>query len=169
MPAKPWLKIPHSVRSLLALTVPLLAPPTFAQTQTLIFPVAVTSQMPAISGAAIGNFNGDGLPDEAYITPSYNPPATSITVLLNNGPYIAPTPVVTSGLTCTPQSLVAGDMNKDGKLDLVFTCTQGYIVVMFGNGNGTFQSLTSSSYQTVANVNAITLQSISTATATPIS
>lgn len=47
---------------------------------------------------------------------------------------------MTSGLKCTPQTLVAGDLNKDDKLDLVLTCQEGYVVVLLGNGDGTFQT-----------------------------
>jgi plastocyanin len=31
-------------------------------------------------------------------------------------------------------------MNKDGKLDAVLSCGEGYVVVLLGNGDGTFQS-----------------------------
>lgn len=42
----------------------------------------------------------------------------------------------------TPDRVVSGDINHDGKLDVFFTSTTGNIGVMLGNGNATFQSPT---------------------------
>jgi hypothetical protein len=40
----------------------------------------------------------------------------------------------------TPQSLVAGDFNHDGKPDLAVTGSEGTIVILLGNGDGTFRT-----------------------------
>jgi Bacterial Ig-like domain (group 3)/FG-GAP-like repeat len=135
MTANSWCKTPSGARSLLAfLIAPLLSLPLFALSQTPIFPVPVTA--PAVVGTQ-GDFNGDGQIDQASITSD-----SSITVYLNEGANNPATPVVTSGITCAPSVLVAADMNKDNKLDLVVTCagSQGYVAVLLGNGDGTFMT-----------------------------
>jgi hypothetical protein len=38
--------------------------------------------------------------------------------------------------------LVAADMNKDNRLDVVLTCPNGYVAELIGNGDGSFQSPT---------------------------
>jgi hypothetical protein len=134
MTTNPWCKTPSGARSFLAFLIATFLPlPALAQTQTPIYPVP--SLRPAFAGEVTGDFNGDGLPDEVYISS-----ATAITVLLNQGATDPPTSVVTGGLTCTPQNLVVGDMNKDTKLDVALTCQEGFVAVLFGNGDGTFQT-----------------------------
>jgi hypothetical protein len=149
MTARALFVIPHGIRFPLFafVCVSLFSIVSQGQTPSPIFPLPVFSSTAVIAGAATGDFNGDGQADQAYISSS-----TAITVLLNQGANNPPTSVVTSGLTCTPQVLVAADMNNDKKLDVVLTCQEGYVVVLFGNGNGTFQT---PSYYAVANVSNI--------------
>jgi len=79
--------------------------------------------------AVTADFNGDGKPDLAV---SYLSDSTfSIAILLGNGDGTFGPPYVISG--SVPDCLEAGDMNGDGKADLV-TCE----LVYPGNGNGTF-------------------------------
>ena len=94
---------------------------------------------------ATGDFNGDGQPDLAYLSvPGEGTPPPTLTVLLNQGANNPPVAVTTTSLTgCTRSQLiqlVAADMNKDNKLDLVLTCPAGYVAVLIGNGDGSFQS-----------------------------
>jgi len=147
MPLHSWFHSLRNTRPFALLFSTLLCIASSAQTQKPIFPTPLISSTTAVAGMATGDFNGDGLPDTASITSS------SITVLLNQGANNAPAPVVTSGFSCTPQSpLVAADMNKDNKLDLVFTCKEGFVVVLLGKGDGTFEA---PSYYAVPGVNNI--------------
>lgn len=84
--------------------------------------------------------------------PPPNSTPNGITVVLNEGPGNPAVSVVTGGLKCTPQNIVAADMNKDSKLDVLLTCVEGYVVILFGNNDGSFQT---PSYYAVANVEMI--------------
>ncbi len=90
-------------------------------------------------GLTIGDFNSDGYLDIAVA----NTTTFDISVLINNGngtyatggTFALPT-------NANPGSIVAGDFNNDGRLDLV---TSNYVTdnisVLLGNGAGTFTSV----------------------------
>jgi hypothetical protein len=86
---------------------------------------------------ATADFNGDGLIDAVYLSQSSNAFET-LTVLLNQGSSASPIPVTTQIPACfNTQSIVAGDLNQDNKLDLVVQCETD-ILVFLGKGDGTF-------------------------------
>jgi hypothetical protein len=93
-----------------------------------------------------GDFNGDGKLDIAVANAADNTPTvlvgSKIAVFLGNGNGTFPSPVFYStGPHSFPFALVTGDFNNDGKADLA-VADEGVnrIVVLLGNGNGTFQS-----------------------------
>jgi hypothetical protein len=94
------------------------------------------------SSVAVGDFNGDGIPDLAIA----NYGSGTVTILLGagNGTFTAASnspAVVGSG----PSSVVAADFNGDGILDLAVANTSGdTVTILLGNGNGTFTPASSS-------------------------
>ena len=70
-------------------------------------------------------------------------PSKGVDVFLGNGDgtFQAPTPVAISSPGCTG-AMTAGDVNHDGKPDLVVASNQSGdgIYVLIGNGDGTFQA-----------------------------
>ncbi|HUI42437.1 MAG TPA: FG-GAP-like repeat-containing protein [Terriglobia bacterium] len=92
-------------------------------------------------GVAVGDFNGDGYPDVA--TADFG--TSNVSVLLNSGASSPGTlqPVVTYLTGLKPYSIATGDLNGDGKVDLVLgntTADISAISTLFGNGDGSFQT-----------------------------
>jgi Bacterial Ig-like domain (group 3)/FG-GAP-like repeat len=132
--AKALLRILSGVRSLLVLLIALLVSPSVLAQTPPIFPTTNLSPVIPSTSLATGDFNGDGQPDVAFIS------GAAVTVWLGQGLIKSVIPVVTNSLSCNPTTLTTADLNVDKKLDLVLTCSTGYVVVMFGNGDGTFQT-----------------------------
>src|SRR6266849_3573134 len=95
-----------------------------------------------VEGAAVGDFNGDGIPDLA--TCGVGDSRSTVSILLGNGDGTFQTHNdfnTGSG----PTGIAVGDFNGDGKLDIV-TANYGIdlefsntVSVLLGNGDGTFQ------------------------------
>lgn len=112
----------------------------------------ITANSPVTIGSgpisiAVGDFNGDGIPDLAMVNFAGN----NVTILLGNGDgtFTAATdsPVAVGSF---PTSIATGDFNGDGILDLAVTNsnytsgTVGSVTVLLGNGDGTFTPAASS-------------------------
>ena len=86
-----------------------------------------------------GDFNGDGISDLA-VTNNIVPGA--IVVLLSRGDGTFGEPIQTRLSQCWgecgPVALAAADFNRDGKLDLCVAQANVGILILLGNGDGTF-------------------------------
>ena len=88
------------------------------------------------------DFNADGIPDAASLSASPN----RASIFLGDGTG-ALKPGATYNIGASPTSVLAADFNGDGKLDLAVADSgvsggndPGAIVVLLGNGDGTFQT-----------------------------
>jgi hypothetical protein len=102
---------------------------------------------PAPVSVAVGDFNGDRIPDlaiaNAGISPNYN---GSLSVLLGNGDGTF-RPAVNYAVGIHPLSVAVGDFRHNGLLDVAIAnagtapyYTDGSVTVLLGNGDGTFRA-----------------------------
>jgi len=109
---------------------------TFQPGSTISAPNGVPS---SIAG---GDFNGDGNLDLAMILDNENSTPPYLSVILGNGDGTFQAPVNSSGIN-NLQSVMTGDFNGDGKIDLLLnvnSTSSNSISLLFGKGDGTFQS-----------------------------
>jgi FG-GAP-like repeat/Abnormal spindle-like microcephaly-assoc'd, ASPM-SPD-2-Hydin len=90
-------------------------------------------------GVAVADFNRDGKPDVAFLQVTGGVYYVSVMLGSGNGTFAAPVNVFTFPANDYSQGILARDFNGDGKMDIAFTVPQlNEIVVLPGNGNGTF-------------------------------
>ena len=93
---------------------------------------------------ATGDFNGDGIPD--LVTPNYFEFGGSPTIFLGKGDGTFTFKKTSLTLDYFPTSVVVGDFNGDGVLDLALSDLNG-IEIALGNGDGTFTETSASPIQ----------------------
>lgn len=92
----------------------------------------------------IGDFNGDGRPDLAALSPSLDWQRSMIGISLNNGngtfaPAVRTDIGLHQGNVVRQGTFEVGDFNGDGKLDLAAATTNSELWVYHGNGAGGLQ------------------------------
>ena len=80
----------------------------------------------------VADFNRDGTPDLAVLTSS------GVSIYLGNGKgsFLPP---VSYGAGTDPTGLTVADVNGDGLLDLLVGNSEGDLLILEGNGDGTFR------------------------------
>ena len=87
---------------------------------------------------AVGDFNGDHLPDVALNTAGPAGPAVEVLLGKGDGSFQPNHLILSVGQT--PLSVAAGDFDGNGALDLVTAnSTSGTLSVLLGNGDGSFR------------------------------
>ncbi len=94
------------------------------------YPVTIETPSPA-QIVRMGDFIGDGVGDLAVLTPA----GVSIDIADGKGGFLPPT---TYAVSSESDGLTLADVNHDGKLDLLVGDAYGDVLVLIGNGNGTF-------------------------------
>jgi hypothetical protein len=85
-------------------------------------------------GIVIGDFTGDGVLDIVAVGNG------GVWLFTGQGGGTFDPGALAASLSASPSNLAAADLNGDNKLDLVMALQGAGAVVLFGNGNGTFQS-----------------------------
>ncbi len=89
----------------------------------------------ALDSIAVGDLNGDGIPD--LVVPNFA--GNSLTILLGNGDGTFTPTTASVVMDQGPHDVAVGDFNEDGILDLAVVTQLGSMRVLLGNGDGTFR------------------------------
>ena len=122
-----------------------------AQTQP-VFPVLKFEQYAVASplAAAEGDINSDGVVDTLYASAGSTPNTSILTASPRSSSGARQPAIVAGTVPCVANSLALADLNRDNKLDAILTCKEGLVVILPGNGNGTFGAATTYSVASAA-------------------
>jgi hypothetical protein len=111
-------------------------------------PYNLGTLLPVDADMLFADFNGDNKIDVSVFTEGNGMPGQEIVLLGNGDGTFQSNPITSSGVVA-PMSIVVGDFNGDGKLDLATAELVGSgsaqvatVVLQLGNGDGTFQTPT---------------------------
>jgi hypothetical protein len=115
-----------------------LAPhPAAAQTCSSMTGLQRSKVAYSVFKVAVADFNGDGIPD-AVTAGAADSQSIAVALGLGTGRFGPPTTYPASGY---PNGVATGDLNQDGRADIVATANSpAEVLVLLGNGNGTFTS-----------------------------
>lgn len=105
---------------------------------TFAAPVSTAINTSAPGAIAVGDFNGDGKADISVPVAAPQNGYSAVSILLGNGDGTFQPPTNSTDYVPTPNSAQVADLNKDGKLDILWGGNQ--LLVFLGNGNGTVQN-----------------------------
>jgi hypothetical protein len=88
--------------------------------------------------AALGDFNGDGIPDVVAPNYGFSMEGNTVTAFLGKGDGSLGGKK-TYPVLMTPSAVAVADFNGDGRLDLAVAAAGG-LSILLGNGDGTFQA-----------------------------
>jgi len=128
---------------ILAVAVLLGATSALMGQSSLSFEIGTNNATGAGGPTAVGDFNGDGKPDMAWVSDVVGSTNVEpVYVQLGNGDGTFQAPVQVGSIPNGAQSFIAADLNNDGILDLIAVeiNSNPRLYVWFGNGDGTFQA-----------------------------
>ncbi len=132
------------LRTLLVCTLALCSVPALLPAQTFTNPYRIPTPNDPYA-LTVGDFNGDGHPDIAWVDTSTSPATLHLLLAQGNGSFLpVPTLITFPPIATTrfPACLTA-DFNHDGHQDLACSGADQFntsVLVFLGNGDGTFQS-----------------------------
>src|SRR5438552_990220 len=109
--------------------------PTPSPALTLSFVDARRDFLAGGGAAAVGDFDGDGIPDLVASSTGYGDNTVSVRLGQGDGTFKAPRYFDVGD---SPGAVVVGDFNRDGAEDLAVTTPTG-VAVLLGNGQGAFK------------------------------
>ena len=114
----------------------------YSQPAPSTFQISTTSVGCNPLSVVSGDFNGDRIPDLAYTCSAGS--ANPFMVLLGNGDGTFHTPLAVPGPalgTGAGNRLLAADLDRDGKTDLVYIAANGNLIALISSGDGAFRSV----------------------------
>ncbi|MHB8657096.1 MAG: FG-GAP-like repeat-containing protein [Solirubrobacteraceae bacterium] len=103
-----------------------------------VHPAAVFSVGNAPTGIVTGDFDSDGKPDIAVADSQDNTVSVLRDRTATNATMASFAPRLVDAVGSGPAAIAAGDLNGDGRIDLVTANQDGTLSVLLGNGDGTF-------------------------------